>query len=319
MSGKKLLRGQPRGVEDSNVARRANALQHLRRERGLSIYVIFASGGTCIVQPEVTQGPYYIAGELNRRNVAEDQAGVPLFMDIQLIDTNTCEPLPNIYTDIWHCNATIRTSPSSLFISGVCSGVVESGNGNANDPGNINTTFLRGVQSSGDDGVVRFESIFPGHYAGRAVHIHVVTHPANETKILPIGTIAGMYDSHSSHVGQIFFDQDIITEVEKRSPYSTNTQSLTENADDDILQTEADTTDPLMEYVLLGESVSDGIFAWISIGVNAKRDDSLSPKGYWTEDGGEVNNDFEMSMAGMGDIAAALSSTSASAAATGSA
>lgn len=128
-----------------------------------------------------------------------------------------------------------------------------------------------------------------------------------------------MYDSHSSHVGQIFFDQDLITEVEKTSPYSTNTQSLTENADDDILQMEADTTDPFMEYVLLGDSVSDGIFAWISIGVNVKRDDSLSPEGYWTEDGGEVNDDFEMSMAGMGDIAAALSSTSASAAATGSA
>lgn len=48
-----------------------------------------------------------IAGELIRRNVVEDQTGVPLFMDIQLIDTNTCEPLPNIYTDIWHCNATV--------------------------------------------------------------------------------------------------------------------------------------------------------------------------------------------------------------------
>lgn len=128
-----------------------------------------------------------------------------------------------------------------------------------------------------------------------------------------------MYDSHSSHVGQIFFDQDLITEVEKTSPYSTNTQSLTENADDDILQTEADTTDPFMEYVLLGDSVSDGIFAWISIGVNAKRDDSLSPEGYWTEDGGDINDNFEMSMAGMGDIAAALSSASSSAAATGSA
>lgn len=88
--------------------------------------VLFASGGTCIVQPEVTQGPYCklqnppfnrnrhltmcstdIAGELIRRNVVEDQTGVPLFMDIQLIDTNTCEPLPNIYTDIWHCNATV--------------------------------------------------------------------------------------------------------------------------------------------------------------------------------------------------------------------
>lgn len=53
--------------------------------------------------------------------------------------------------------------------------------------------------------------------------------------------------------------------------------------------------------------------------MNAKRDDSLSPEGYWTEDGGEVNDNFEMNMAGMGDIAAAIPSTSASAAATGSA
>ncbi|KAE8318470.1 Intradiol ring-cleavage dioxygenase [Aspergillus transmontanensis] len=325
-----------RGVENLNVARRENAVQLLRRERGLDTgarylkardldsvlatdhhsnlthvdpstdpRVLFGSEGTCIVQPEVTQGPYYIAGELIRKNVAEDQQGVPLFMDIQLIDTNTCEPLPEIYTDIWHCNAT-----------GVYSGVVASGNGNSNDASNLNTTFLRGVQSSGHDGVVRFESIFPGHYTGRAVHIHVVTHPANETKILPNGTIAGMYDGHSSHVGQIFFDQDLISEVEKNTPYSTNTQELTENADDSILSTEADTTDPFMEYILLGDDVSDGIFAWISIGIDAKRDDSLSPEGYWTETGGEVNDNFSMNMAGMGDLpTGAVSSAAPSASA----
>lgn len=130
----------------------------------------------------------------------------------------------------------------------------------------------------------------------------MVTHPANETKILPNGTIAGLYDGHSSHVGQIFFDQDLISAVEENSPYSTNTQELTTNSDDSILETEADTTDPFMEYVYLGDSAADGIFAWISIGVDYKRDDSLSPEGYWTEDGGEVNDNFEMNMGGMGDI-----------------
>ncbi|PYI14791.1 aromatic compound dioxygenase [Aspergillus violaceofuscus CBS 115571] len=327
-----------REVEDANVARRGDALEHLRRKRGLSNNqylkardldsvlgtdhhsnlthvdpstdprILFASGGTCIVQPEVTQGPYYIAGELIRRNVAEDQEGVPLFLDIQLIDTNTCEPLRNIYTDIWHCNAT-----------GVYSGVVANGNGNQNDSTNIDTTFLRGVQSSGHDGVVRFESIFPGHYTGRAIHIHVATHPANETKILPNGTIAGIYDGHSSHVGQIYFDQALITEVEKTAPYSTNTQDLTLNEDDIILKNEVDDTDPLMEYVLLGDSVSDGIFAWISIGVNGTRDDSLSPEGFWTEDGGEVNDDFVMNMAGMGDLGDFASSSGVAAAAATSA
>lgn len=68
--------------------------------------------------PTVRQLPLYIpwsilikhedvTGELIRQNIAEDQGGVPLYMDIQLIDTNTCDPLPNIYTDLWHCNSTV--------------------------------------------------------------------------------------------------------------------------------------------------------------------------------------------------------------------
>lgn len=56
-----------------------------------------------------------IAGELIRENVTEQQQGIPLYLDIQLIDTNTCDILPNIYTDIWHCNSTV-SSLSVLFI-----------------------------------------------------------------------------------------------------------------------------------------------------------------------------------------------------------
>lgn len=44
-----------------------------------------------------------------RENIVESEPGVPLYMDIQLIDTNTCNPLPNIYMDIWHCNSTVRS------------------------------------------------------------------------------------------------------------------------------------------------------------------------------------------------------------------
>ncbi|RDW76330.1 intradiol ring-cleavage dioxygenase [Aspergillus mulundensis] len=324
-----------RGVAESNVVRRESAVQQLRRERNgnadaryLKVRdletaldtdhestkkitlstdpsVLFADGGACIVQPEVTQGPYYVAGELVRRNVAEDQAGVPLFLDIQLIDVNTCEPLQNVYTDIWHCNAT-----------GVYSGVVANGNGNANDESNYDTTFLRGIQSSGSDGIVQFQSIFPGHYTGRATHIHVVTHPGDQIEVLPNNTLAGLYDTRASHVGQIFFDQDLITEVEKTSPYNTNNQELTENRGDMILETEAETTDPFLEYVLLGNSVSDGIFAWISLGINSTRNEYNSPEGYWTEDGAAVNENFSMNMAGMGDLQIPTGSSAAVPAAT---
>ena len=63
--------------------------------------------------------------------------------------------------DLWNCNAT-----------GVYAGIVATGNGNGlDDPTNINNTFLRGIQKVDHDGVATFESIFPGHYSGRATHI----------------------------------------------------------------------------------------------------------------------------------------------------
>jgi hypothetical protein len=54
---------------------------------------------------------------------------------------------------------------------GVYSGVEASGNGNS-EAGNLDATFLRGIQKSDEDGVVYFQSVFPGHYTGRATHIH---------------------------------------------------------------------------------------------------------------------------------------------------
>ena len=47
-----------------------------------------------------------------------------------------------------------------------------------------------------------------------------------------------------------------------------NTQSLTQNAADDILASEADTTDPFAEHIMLGDSIEGSIIAWISIGID---------------------------------------------------
>ncbi|KAJ5757324.1 uncharacterized protein N7511_006018 [Penicillium nucicola] len=308
-----------RGHERRSVVRREMAVKHLRRRRGIDYAgsfikarslaedltishhsnltgidlssdpsILFGSGGTCILAPDVTQGPYYVSGELVREDIVESQQGVPLYMDIQLIDTNTCDPLPDIYMDLWHCNAT-----------GVYSGIVAGGNGDSSDEENINTTWLRGIQASDGDGVVHFESVFPGHYTGRTAHIHVLTHPKNETKILVNGTITGLYKTHSSYVGQTFFDQDLITAVELTAPYNTNTQSLTTNAEDGILSEEAETIDPFMEYVYLGDDISDGIFAWISVAVNPTVDRDVTPAAYNTEEGGIANPDS--GMGGPGD------------------
>ena len=114
--------------------------------------ILFTGNASCTLTPETTEGPYWVAGELVRENIVEDQAGVPLTLDIQVVDVNTCEVVPQAYTEIWHCNST-----------GVYGGVVQGGNGNQADLSNINNTMLRGVQLTDDDGVVAFETLFPGH------------------------------------------------------------------------------------------------------------------------------------------------------------
>ena len=55
-----------------------------------------------------------------------------------------------------------------------------------NNPG---TNSLRGLQKTNANGIATFETIYPGFYAGRAVHIHVKVHVR--------GSVV--------HTGQLFF------------------------------------------------------------------------------------------------------------------
>lgn len=40
--------------------------------------------------------------EYVRWDIREDQEGVDFYVDVQLIDINTCEPVPNAFIDFWH-------------------------------------------------------------------------------------------------------------------------------------------------------------------------------------------------------------------------
>lgn len=215
---------------------------------------VFGDSTCVILSPEAVVGPYYVLGELVRADITEEEPGVEVVTDIQLIDVATCEPLGGGWADIWAANST-----------GVYPGVQVSGNGNVADASNLNNTALRGLQQADDDGVVQFTTIFPGHYQGRTTHIHVAVHQ-NATE-LANGTLAG---GTVSHVGQFFFDQSLIGLVEATDPYTSNTQALTTNEEDGILaQLTADSTsDPLFNYVYFGDDVTDGLFAWILVGVN---------------------------------------------------
>ena len=154
----------------------------------------------------------------------------------------------------------------------------------AADPTNLDNTFHRGYQPTDADGAAQFETNFPGHYQGRATHIHLMVHLDPEVR--ENNTIV---DLNVAHVGQMYFDDDLISQVELLEPYTANKMPLTVNANDFILAQEAAVTDPLAEYVLLGDGVEEGIFAWYSFGVNTSYIREVSAAATLYENGGESN------------------------------
>lgn len=46
-------------------------------------------------------------GEPIRHDMRESQPGVELILDVQVINTKTCQPLQNVYIEFWSCNATV--------------------------------------------------------------------------------------------------------------------------------------------------------------------------------------------------------------------
>ncbi|PSR90328.1 Intradiol ring-cleavage dioxygenase [Coniella lustricola] len=217
---------------------------------------VFADDTCTVLNPEGEVGPFYVLGEYVRSDVTDGEPGVPIVSNYQFIDVNTCEPLAGVWADVWNANAT-----------GVYAGVQTDQNGNGDDASNLNATFCRGIQQADEDGVVQFSTIFPGHYSGRTNHIHIVLHE-NATE-LANGTISG---GSVSHIGQFFWDQSLIDLVEATSPYNTNTNPVTTNAEDRVFgeqETEDSTSDPVFNYVYFSEDdLSEGLFTWILVGIN---------------------------------------------------
>jgi protocatechuate 3,4-dioxygenase beta subunit len=231
---------------------------------------IFTSNATTALTPETLIGPYFVTGEVIRRNLTENQVGVPIHLDIQFIDMNTCEPVPSMLVDIWHCNAT-----------GAYSGVAAAGEGG------LNSTFLRGVQTTDKDGVIQIDSIFPGHYDGRANHVHVLSRRGGT--ILPNNTYVG---GTVNHVGQLYFDKDLVSEIESFYPYNTNKILRTTNEVDSFVPDESTAyTDPLVDYIKLSSDANDGLLMWMTIGINMTADYNgyVDAAAYHYVDGGVAN------------------------------
>jgi protocatechuate 3,4-dioxygenase beta subunit len=94
-----------------------------------------------------------------RADVTEGKPGVPLTLRLRVIEAGSCAAMRGARVDIWHCDA---RGLYSAF----------PGQGDHRNIDETSKTFLRGTQMTDAAGWAEFGTIYPGWYAGRAVHIH---------------------------------------------------------------------------------------------------------------------------------------------------
>ena len=156
---------------------------------------------SCVLAPEMTEGPYYVEGDKVRRNITEGKPGVPLALRLGVVDVSTCKPIRGAAVDIWHCDAGGVYSATS----------VQSTEG---------LTFLRGIQRTDKNGIAIFKTIYPGWYQGRTVHVHLKVYLGGNTV----------------HTGQLFFPDTLTDAVYRRSPYNLRPNRDPRNAADSIFR-----------------------------------------------------------------------------------
>jgi protocatechuate 3,4-dioxygenase beta subunit len=191
----KLTRG--RLLRLAGIAATAFGLDSLLGRRGTDD-AFGADAVTCVLTPEQTEGPYYIASERVRRNITEGRPGRPLTLRLAVVDASTCKPIRGAAVDIWHCDA----------------GGVYSGFG----AGRTSRTFMRGIQRTNANGIATFKTVYPGWYTGRTVHIHVKVHVR--------GNVV--------HTGQLYFPDRVTDAIYRRAPYSKRPNRDVRNSDDPI-------------------------------------------------------------------------------------
>ncbi|MGP3769646.1 intradiol ring-cleavage dioxygenase [Streptomyces sp. SDT5-1] len=198
-----------------------------------------SAGETCYrLTSENTEGPYYLDLDIFRKDITEGKEGIPLTLQLKVIDAETCKPLRDAAVDIWHCDAmgiyagyesaSGTAGDGSPRPSGSPTGA-PSGDRTIHQEPTDNKTYLRGTQRTDKHGYVEFKTILPGWYQGRCVHIHTKVH------------VDGKWNSdreyvggHVCHTGQFYFDQDLVEASRKYAPYSGNDTEMTTLSQDII-------------------------------------------------------------------------------------
>ncbi len=153
----------------------------------------------CVLTPAMTEGPFYFDAGQIRRDITEGRPGTPLLLALEVVNAGTCSPIRDAVADIWHCDA-----------SGIYSGY--------GSEGTAGERFLRGIQVTDANGRVEFDTLYPGFYRGRTIHIHLKIH----------------LDERTAVTSQLFFPESVNDAVMATSPYNASGTRDTRNSNDSI-------------------------------------------------------------------------------------
>ena len=215
---------------------------------------------SCVLVPEVTEGPFFVDSRLDRTDIRRNssggsaRAGVPLRLTVNVVavdSAGTCNPYEGAGVDIWHADAEGEYSGGD-------------------------TDFLRGYQTTDGNGAAKFLTIFPGWYRGRAVHIHV-----------KVRTFEGSAQTFE-YTSQLFFSETTIAQVFDVAPYAANGEADTSNASDSIYGETGGTS-----LVSMSGNASSGYSGTVTLGISGlpeEEDDADRARARvlavgWTRDG----------------------------------
>jgi protocatechuate 3,4-dioxygenase beta subunit len=208
----------------------------------------------------MTEGPYWIDEMLRRFDVRANtasasssagaaQAGVPLALEINVLDAASGGAINGAHVDIWHANA---------------GGLYSDEGGQPGGASTAGQNFLRGYQVTGVDagalgapvdGQVNFKTIWPGWYSGRAIHIHVRVRTYDGNAVA------------TNYTTQIFFsDADNDRVLSGAAPYSSRspkTDPTTDETDGIFESANARATN----VVPVSGSIAAGFAATFTIGL----------------------------------------------------
>jgi protocatechuate 3,4-dioxygenase beta subunit len=155
------IQRRPDGID---IARRRHLLTLSAAAAGSTLLAgnAFAQAATCMLTADAGEGPFYLDIDRLRADVGDGQPGAPLEIAFEITRARDCAPLAGARVDLWQANAV-----------GLYSGYAEQqGVGGVPVEAAVGQQWLRGTQITGDDGRLRFRTIYPSWYGGRTPHLH---------------------------------------------------------------------------------------------------------------------------------------------------